>query len=168
MKTLVKTLLLAGALAASTAFAQVKVENAWVRATVPNQQATGAFLNITSDKDARLVGASSSLLPNVEIHEMAMENDVMKMRQVQSIDLPAGKTVELKPGGHHIMFMGLTEQVKEGGAVPLTLEIENSDGSKESIEIQAQVRALASGGKGHGQAHSHGVHGSRDNGAHKR
>src|SRR5690606_35648014 len=79
MKTLVKTLLLAGALAASTAFAQVKVENAWVRATVPNQQATGAFLNITSDKDARLVGASSSLLPNVEIHEMAMENDVMKM-----------------------------------------------------------------------------------------
>lgn len=161
MKTSIKTVLAATAiaLASSAAYAEVKVENAWVRATVPNQQATGAFLNLTSDKDAKLVGASSSVLPNVEIHEMAMENDVMKMRQVTGIDLPAGQTVELKPGGYHIMFMNLADQVKEGDTIPLTLDIENSDGSKESLEVQAPVRALTTSGKNAG--HSHGGHGHK-------
>lgn len=161
MKTSIKSVLAATAIALTTsaAYAEVKVENAWVRATVPNQQATGAFLNLTSDKDAKLVGASSSVLPNVEIHEMAMENDVMKMRQVTGIDLPAGQTVELKPGGYHIMFMNLADQVKEGDTIPLTLDIENSDGSKESLEVQAPVRALTTGGKNAG--HSHGGHGHK-------
>lgn len=141
-------------LATSAAVAQVKVDNAWVRATVPHQQATGAFMSLSSAKDARLVGVSSSALPNAEIHEMRMENDVMKMRQITGLDLPAGQTVELKPGGYHIMFMGLPGQVKEGVVIPLTLEIENSDGSKESVEVQAPVRALTSSGPSHTPAHS--------------
>ena len=154
MKTSFKALFVAIAtLAASTAFAQVKVENPWVRASVPHQQATGGFFNITSETNAKLVGASSTLLPTVEIHEMSMENNVMKMRQVQSIDLPAGQTVELKPGSYHLMFFNLKEQVKEGSVVPLTLEIENSDGTKETVSIEAPVKALTSAGNGHQKMH---------------
>ena len=160
MKTLIKTLLLTGALVTSSAFAQVTVENAWVRAMVPQQQGTGAFLDITSDKDAKLVGVSSTLLPNVEIHEMAMENNVMKMRQVAGVDLPAGKTVQLKPGGYHLMFMGVKQQLKDGDTVPLTLTIENNDGTKETIDVQAPVRPL--NGAKHSMDHmpSQGHHGN--------
>lgn len=163
MKTSIKTVLAATAiaLASSAAYAEVKVENAWVRATVPNQQATGAFLNLTSDKDAKLVGASSSVLPNVEIHEMAMENDVMKMRQVTGIDLPAGQTVELKPGGYHIMFINLHNQVKVGQQVPLTLTFESADGQRSTLEVVAPVKPLSTpaGGQSHGGHNAHG-HGS--------
>ncbi|EJE51442.1 hypothetical protein PMI14_03899 [Acidovorax sp. CF316] len=127
---------------AGTAQAQVTVKDAWVRATVPQQQATGAFMQLSAARDTRLVAASSPLTQAVEVHEMAMQDNVMRMRQVPGVDLPAGKPVELKPGGYHVMLMDLKQQVKAGDTVPITLVFEGKDGKRESVAIQAPVRPL--------------------------
>ena len=144
MQLAIRTTIVAIAMLAAAAQAQVTVKDAWVRATVPQQKATGAFMQLQSAKGSRLVSASSPLTPNVEVHEMAMQDNVMRMRQVPAIELPAGKTVDLKPGGYHIMFMNLTQPVKEGDTVPLTLVFEGKDGQRETQEVKAQVRALNS------------------------
>ncbi len=150
------TLTLAALTMALAAQAQVSVKDAWVRATVPQQKATGAFMQLTAASDARLVGASSPVAGIVEIHEMAMVKDVMKMRAVEGLELPAGKTVELKPGGYHVMLMDLKGQVKEGDTVPLTLVVQGRDGKRQNLEVKAPVRPLAStapADMGHGMKH---------------
>jgi len=131
----------------ATASAQVTVNNAWVRATVAQQKATGAFMQLTAAKDTRLVSVSTALTPMAEVHEMAMDNNVMKMRQIPALDLPAGKAVELKPGGYHLMLMDLKQQVKAGDTVPLTLVFEDKAGKRESVEVKAEVRALGAPAK---------------------
>ena len=138
--------------AASAAFAQVTVQAPWVRATVPAQTSTGAFMRLHAAKDARLLEARSPVAGSVQIHEMAMTGNVMKMHAVHGIDLPAGKTVELAPGGYHIMLMGLKKQMKEGDTVPITLVVANKHGKRETVEVSAPVRPLAGGGGmgGHG------------------
>ena len=135
-------LLVAGALSASIANAQVKIDEAWVRATVPQQKATGAFMKLTAAKDTRLVAVTTPLTPKAEVHEMAMQDNVMRMRQIPAIELPAGKTVELKPGGFHLMFQDLTAQVKAGDQVPLTLIFEDRSGARQTVEVKAPARAL--------------------------
>ena len=140
-----KKLLIASLLAlTASAWAQttVKVEDAWVRGTVASQKATGAFMRLTPIVDARLVSATSPVAEVVEIHEMAMENDIMKMRQIPGLALPAGKATELKPGGFHIMLMGLKGQVKGGDTVPLTLTFEGADKKTFTQEVSAPVKAL--------------------------
>ena len=122
------------------AAAQVTVSEPWVRGTVPGQMATGAFMKLQSAKEARLVEAASPVAGVVEIHEMALENNVMRMRAVPALPLPAGRAVELKPGGYHVMLMDLKRQMKEGEVVPVTLVVE-SGGRRETIEVKAQVRA---------------------------
>lgn len=131
----------------ATAWAQttVKVEDAWVRGTVATQKASGAFMRLTPSANARLVSAQSPVAGVVEIHEMAMENDVMKMRQVPGLDLAAGRTLELKPGGYHVMLMDLKQQLKAGESVPLTLVFEDSAKKRFTQEIQAPVTALGGG-----------------------
>lgn len=140
------------AAAAAPALAQVKVTEPWVRATVPHQSATGAYMKLESPQDARLVSASSPAAGVVEIHEMKMENEVMKMRRVPSVALPAGKGVELKPGGYHVMMMNLKGQMKEGDTVPLTLVVEGKDKKRETVEVKAVVRPVnaSAGGGEHG------------------
>lgn len=152
MKPLLRAMAIAALLAATAAQAQVEVKSAWVRATVPHQMGTGAFMQLTAAKDTRLVAARSSLTPAVEIHEMKLQDNVMRMRQVEAVDLPAGRTVEFEPGGYHIMLMELKEQVKEGATVPLTLVFEDGKGQRETVEVQAPVRALTADSKpaGHG------------------
>ena len=135
-------LLVAGALSASIANAQVKIDEAWVRATVPQQKATGAFMKLTAAKDTRLVAVTTPLTPKAEVHEMAMQDNVMRMRQIPAIELPAGTTVELKPGGFHVMFLDLTAQVKAGDQVPLTLIFEDRSGARQTVEVKAPARAL--------------------------
>ena len=144
MRSFSTTLVLALSLVAGTAAAQaqIQVTDPWVRATVAQQKSTGAFMTITSPTDARLVEARSSLTPSVEVHEMAMEKDVLKMRQVTSVPLPAGKPVALTPGGFHMMLLDLKQQVKVGDTVPLTLVVEGADGKRQSVEVQATVRPL--------------------------
>lgn len=140
---------------ATCAMAQVQVTDAWVRATVPQQQATGAFMQLRATQDSRLVAVRSPLTPNAEVHEMALENDVMKMRQVPAIALPAGKTVDLKPGGYHVMLLNLKQPVKAGDTVPLTLVFERANGQRETVEVQAPVRPLGNPTSGAPGAHKH-------------
>jgi copper(I)-binding protein len=137
-----KTLVMLALLAASAAHAQTTVKDAWVRGTVAQQKATGMFAQITSASGGKLLSAASPVAGVVEIHEMKMEGDVMKMKAVAGLDLPAGKTVELKPGGYHVMLMELKKELKAGDTVPVTLVVEGADKQRESIEVKATVRAL--------------------------
>lgn len=150
MKTLIKFTILGCFLTTLTGFvrSEVIVTDAWVRATVPNQKATGAFMNLTSKEQCRLVSATSPLTGVVELHEMVMEDDTMKMREVKSIELSAGKPTDLVPGGYHIMLLDLKNQLKEGDSVTLQLVFEKQDGTKETAEVSAKVRALASNSAG--------------------
>jgi len=143
-----KKLFITGLLALTTAaWAQttVQVEDAWVRGTVATQKATGAFMRLTPSANARLVDARSPVAAVVEIHEMAMENDVMRMRQVPGVDLAAGRTLELKPGGYHVMLMDLKQPLKAGEQVPITLVFEDAAQKRFTQEIKAPVTALGGG-----------------------
>jgi len=136
-------------LAPACAHAQVRVSDAWVRATVPQQQVSGAFMQLSSSKDMRLVEVRTPVAGVVEIHEMAMDKGIMRMRPVPGVDLPAGRTVELKPGGYHVMLMDLKRQLKEGESVPITLVLEGKDKKRETLEVQAAVRPLNTAAHGH-------------------
>ena len=143
MNRIVRSLLATTALAAvGAAGGQTTVKDPWVRGTVAQQKASGAFMQITSAGGAKLVSVSSPVAGVVEIHEMAMEGTTMRMRAVPSLELPAGKTVELKSGGYHVMLMDLKQQLKAGDTVPLALVVEGRDGKRETIEVKAPVRAL--------------------------
>lgn len=131
----------------SAAQAQVSINNAWVRATVPQQKVTGAFLQINSAHDATLIAVRSPAAAIVALHKMEMVDNVMKMRAIPGLDLPAGTNVELKPGGYHIMFFKLKEQVKEGDIIPITLVIEGKNKKRETIEVQAIAKPLQQTGK---------------------
>lgn len=120
--------------------ANVSVSDAWARATMPGQKVSGAYMQITSDADARLVGASSPAVPRVEVHEMKMDGDVMRMREVKAVELPKGKAVALEPGGFHIMLMNLPKPIAAGETIPLTLVIE-SGGKRQTVEVKAEARA---------------------------
>ena len=138
-------LLIAAAFVATLAApvaAQVAVTDAWVRGTVAGQMATGAFMRLTSPVDMTLVGAASPAAKVVEVHEMKQEGGMMKMNAVDRLPLPAGKSVELKPGGYHVMLMDLARPLKEGDVVPLTLTFVDKAGVKQTVEVKAAVRAL--------------------------
>jgi copper(I)-binding protein len=127
------------------ALAQTTVKEPWVRGTVAQQKATGAFMQITSATGGKVVSASSPAAGVVEIHEMKMDGSTMQMRAVSALDLPAGKTVELKPGGYHVMLMDLKAPLKEGESVDVLLVVEGKDGKKETITVKAPVKALSGG-----------------------
>ena len=131
------------AAAAQGAAAQTTVKDAWVRGTVEPQRATGAFMKITSAQGGKLVAVESPVAGVVEVHAMSMQGDVMSMHAVPDPALPPGRTVDLKPGGYHVMMMGLKQALKAGDVVPLTLVIEGKDGKRETIEVKASVRALS-------------------------
>lgn len=144
MKTILPLLSLlvsAAALAQTT----VQVEDPWVRGTVTGQPATGAFMRLTPSAHARLVAARSTVAGVVEIHEMAMDGDVMKMRQIPGLDLAAGRTMDLKPGGYHVMLMSLKQPLKGGQSVPLTLIFEDERGKRFEQTLVAPVTALGAG-----------------------
>ncbi|MFZ9322228.1 MAG: copper chaperone PCu(A)C, partial [Hylemonella sp.] len=148
LKTLIAILAFSsGALSAQT----VEIKDAWARATVPGQKASGAFMKITAKEDAQLVGLSSPVAGVVELHEMKMEADVMRMRAVAGgLSLPAGKTLELKPGGYHVMLMDLKVTLTTDGTVPLTLVFKNAKGEQTRQEIKLPVSRAAPAASGHG------------------
>jgi copper(I)-binding protein len=127
---------------AGCALAQVSVTQPWIRATVAQAQASGAFMTLTSVHDARLIEVRSSAAGSVEIHRMSMVDHVMKMHAISSLDLPAGKSVNLASGGYHVMLMGLKRQLQEGDSVPLVLIVENGDKTRQTIELTVPVKAL--------------------------
>ena len=129
------------ALSATSLWAQttVKVDDAWVRGTVATQKATGAFMRLTPSANARLVEAKSPVAGVVEIHEMAMENDVMRMRQVPGLDLAAGRTLELKPGGYHVMLMQVVEPLKTGSTISVTLTFAKAGDVVVEVPVQEEA-----------------------------
>jgi len=132
-------------LAFSCAFAHaqtVEVKDAWIRGTVSGQKGTGAFMNLTSKAPARLVGVASPVAAVVEIHNMKMEGDVMRMFAVDGVDLPANRTVRLAPGGYHVMFIDLRQTLKAGDVVPLKLTFELAGKKRETIDLKVEVRAV--------------------------
>jgi copper(I)-binding protein len=147
-------LLAASLLTPVAANAQTTVKDPWVRGTVAQQKATGLFAQITSSGGGKLVAASSPVAGVVEIHEMKMDGDTMRMRAVAALDLPAGKPVDLKPGGYHVMLMDLKQQLKPGETVAVTLVVEGAGGKRETVEVKAPVRALAAGNDPHA-GHKH-------------
>ena len=125
------------------AHGQVEARAAWVRGTVLGQTTAGAYMELTSDRRASLLGAESPVAGSAEIHEMRMEGNVMRMRAVPRLELPPGKTVELRPGGHHMMLVDLKRQLKKGDLVPIRLKLELSDKTIKTIQVLAEVRELA-------------------------
>ena len=124
----------------------VLVKDAWVRATVPGQQATGAFMKITTKDGGKLVSVSSPAAGVAEVHEMKMEGGVMQMRAVAGgLDLPAGKTVELKPGGYHVMLMDLKAPLAVGTVIPLNLVVKTAKGETR-IDMKVLVTGAAPAG----------------------
>lgn len=135
-------LLAAGAASAAD---PVAVTDPWVRATAPGQKVAGAYMELRSSGGGVLVSASSPAAGVVELHTMAMEGEVMKMRAVPRIELPAGQAVKLAPGGLHVMLMDLKHQLKPGDSVPITLTVEGRDKAKSTLEVNAQVREVKAG-----------------------
>ena len=133
---------LAAAALPFAAQAAVTASDAWVRGTVPAQKSTGAFVTLTSTDAAKLVAVSTSVAESAEIHSSAMHSGVMHMMAVDAVPLPKGARVVLKPGGFHIMLMGLTKPLAAGDQVPLTLTIEDAAGKRSQIQVRADVRPL--------------------------
>lgn len=121
---------------------QVTIKDAWIRGTVRGQSATGAFMEITGKSAVRLVSVSSPVAKIVEVHHMTMENGVMKMFPVAGVDVPAGKTVKLAPGGYHVMLMNLQKPLNAGDKVPLQLTFESAGKKRETMELSVEVRDL--------------------------
>lgn len=131
----------------------VDVAQPWARATVPGQSATGVFARLTAREPTRLTGGSSPMAAVVEIHEMKMDGNVMRMRALDAgLALPAGRAVDLKPGGYHVMVMGLKQALPEGATLPLTLTFTDAQGRSGEVTLQVPVRSMRASG------HSHGAH----------
>lgn len=141
--------------AAVAAPAVPKVEGAWIRSTVKGQAGTGAFMKLTPSQATQLVGASTPVAGTAEVHEMKMEGQVMKMRAVPALDLPAGRATELKPGGYHIMLLDLKQPLAAGSSVPLTLTFRDSKGVEEKLELKVPVSARAPGAATAMDGHKH-------------
>ena len=142
-------------MAVAPAWAQVHIDKAWVRATVQGQKATGAFMQLTAPQNTQLVAVSSPAAGVSEIHEMTMEGGVMKMRAMPALDLPAKKTVELRPGGYHLMLMDLKTPLTQGSTVALTLTFKDAMGTQVQQQISLPVSKKAiSGMQGSSSGHS--------------
>ena len=155
LKTLLATALTVLSFSAA-AQTSVQISDPWVRATVPQQKATGAFMRLTAAQATSLVRAESPAAGVTEVHEMKMDSDVMKMRAVPSLELPAGKAVELKPGGYHVMLMDLKAPLAKGATVPLTLVFKDAQGAESQMQLQVPVSVQAPGAAGaHGMGMKH-------------
>lgn len=138
--------LVLSAQAASTAKAapvDVQVIAPWIRPAVKGQSGTGGYMRLLSPTGATLVGFSSPVAGVAELHEMSMEGDVMRMRPVPSLSLPAGQVAELKPGGYHLMLMQLKKPLKVGERVPLTLRFKAAGGQSRTLSIRVPIQMTA-------------------------
>jgi copper(I)-binding protein len=139
------------ALSCPAALAQsVTVQDAWARATVPGQRATGAFMRLRAASGTRLQSASTPAAAVAELHEMRMEGNIMRMQALKDgLDLPAGQTVELKRGGYHLMLLDLKAPLRSGSTVALTLVFVDAKGVQSTSEIQLPVSTVAPPPSGH-------------------
>ncbi len=153
MNRLAAVITLSATMIASAAASELSVRNAWARATAPGQAVAGVFMDLGAERPLSVVGGTSPASERVELHTMAMQEGVMVMRRVPEIAVPAGKTVQLKPGGLHVMLIGLKAQLQEGQTVPLTLQVRDAAGKVSQVQVEAQVRRHAE--RAGGMHHSH-------------
>jgi len=125
------------------ASAQLQVKDAWVRAVVPGQQGTGAFMTLQASENLTITAASSPWAAVAQIHNMAMEGNVMKMAAVDSLALQSGQALTLKPGGYHVMLMDLKEGFAKLTQLPLTISFKTANGSTQTVTLQVPVMANA-------------------------
>lgn len=118
----------------------VQVDSAWVRPMVPGQTATGGFMVLTARQALTLEGFSMARAGVPELHEMTMDGQVMRMRAIPSLALPAAQAVVLRPGGHHLMLTQLQEPLKEGDVLSLTLKLRTADGKAVTQAINLPVK----------------------------
>jgi periplasmic copper chaperone A len=131
--------LAASLVVASAALAQTNqldVSNAWARATPGKAENGAAYLTIQSPTPDRLLTVSSPVAKKAELHTMSMEGMVMKMRPLAGVDIPAGQPVTLKPGGQHVMLLGLDAPLREGQSFPLTLTFEKAGTRTVTVAIE--------------------------------
>ena len=119
--------------------AEITVKEPWVRATVPQQRSTAGYMTLTSSVGGKVVGVSSPAAKIAEIHETRTRDGVSGMHAVDVVELPAGKAVELKPGGLHVMLMALKSPVAQGDKVPIVLTVEER-GRRTTVEVRAEAR----------------------------
>ena len=136
-------------LASSAAFADIKVDNAWSRATPPGATLGVGYLTVhnTSATPDKLLGARSPAAGKVETHVTLKDGDISRMREVKGYDIPANGVLELKPGGAHLMLINLKAPLKAGDEVPLTLKFEHAG----EVRVQLRVRPIG----GMGEMHHH-------------
>ena len=127
------------------AFADVTINDAWVRGTLAGQKVTGAFMQIASTTDTALIDASSPSAKFIEIHEMTKEGGVMKMKAIDRLPIPGGRAVELTSGGYHMMLFELKAPLNAGDVVPMKLTFEDKSGKRSTVEVNATVRPLTAG-----------------------
>lgn len=140
------------------AHAEVTAANVWARPAVAGQTATGVFMKLQTTDPVTLIGGSTPAAQSVEVHEMKMDGDVMKMRRLdKGLPLSPDKATELAPGGLHIMLIGLEKPLAVGDKIPLTLQFESVEGDPQTLETTAEVRSLT----GHEGDHGHMAHGAQ-------
>ena len=131
------------ALAATAAWAQpaapVTVTGSWARPSVQGQTSSGVYLTLTARQPLQLVGVSTPVAAAAEVHEMKLDGDVMRMRALPALDLPAGQPVQLKPSGNHVMLQQLKMQLKPGTSIPLTLTFRAPGGEQRQLTVQVPV-----------------------------
>lgn len=146
---------------AEAAFAQaqapVTAVGVWARASVQGQRSSGAFMTLTASEPLTLVGIATPVAGIAEVHEMKMEGDVMRMRPVQALNLPANKPVQLSPGGYHLMLQELKAPLKPDTTIPMTLTFRTASGDQRQLALQVPVAIAAP--KDAAAATMHGMHG---------
>ena len=149
MKTLLISLLAVLPVAAAAQAAPTKVERAWARAIVQGQDATGAYMAMTAAEPLTLLGAATPAAGIVEIHQMKMEGDVMKMRAVDTLPLKPGVALQFAPNGYHFMLMDLKAPFRAGTSVRMTLRFRDARGAERTQEVTVPVAQAAPSGHGH-------------------
>lgn len=141
-------LILVLALTAAVAHAEVRVSDAWARATVPGQQVGAVFLTLNSSKAARLLQARCECAKTVQVHLTQDINGVASMREQKTVELPAGKPLHFQPGGLHIMLLGLKAPLQAGQHITLQLSVEEN-GKRSQLPVLAEVRPVVAVGHEH-------------------
>ena len=145
---------IAALLSAAQVYAgDVAVSAAWARATAPGQDSAAVYLRITSQQQASIVAVNSPVADSAEIHSMTHDNGMMKMRELETLPLPARQEVVLSSGGNHIMLIGLKKPLKAGDSVPLTFTVQFADKRREKVEVQAEVKPLTASRDEHEHHH---------------
>lgn len=137
-------LMFASAIANAHSFklGEIDIGHPYARVTAPGQPTGGGYLSLDNKgRDDKLISARAAVSASVELHSMSMDGDVMRMRQVDGIALPTGKKVELKPGGFHIMFVGLKAPLKAGDKFPMTLKFEKAGEVEVTVNVEAPKAA---------------------------